>query len=107
MLTSDFRPDFDSTRRAPYTSRSRPVLSRSGIAALARRFSFLWEDGYAEGPVQAAIRFVIGNPAISTALVGYSSMEQLDYAIAASERGPLPGESLERLQAVWEGLAQG
>ncbi len=76
-------------------------------AALAHRFSFLWEEGYAEGPVQAAIRFAIGNPAVSTALVGYSSMEQLDYAIAANERGPLPGEALERLQAVWEGLAQG
>ncbi|MCY4624810.1 MAG: aldo/keto reductase [Chloroflexi bacterium] len=76
-------------------------------AALAHRFSFLWEEGYAEGPVQAAIRFVVGNPAISTALVGYSSMEQLDYAIAALERGPLPGEALERLQAVREGMAQG
>ncbi len=74
-------------------------------AALAHRFSFLWDEGYAQGPVQAAIRFVIGNPAVSTALVGYSSMDQLDYAIAAAERGPLPGDAIERLQAVWQRLA--
>ena len=87
-----------------------PIGTGTDLAAdaeLAHRFSFLWDEGYAEGPVQAAIRFVIGNPAVSTALVGYSSMDQLDYAIAASERGPLPGEALERLQAVWEGLAEG
>ena len=87
-----------------------PIGTGADLAAdaeLAHRFSFLWDDGYAQGPVQAAIRFVIGNPAVSTALVGYSSMEQLDYAIAASERGPLPGEALERLQAVWEELAAG
>ncbi len=76
-------------------------------ASLAHRFSFLWDEGYAQGPVQAAIRFATANPAVSTALVGYSSMEQLDYAIAAAERGPLPGEALERLQAVWDGLGQG
>ena len=87
-----------------------PIGTGADLAAdadLAHRFSFLWDEGYAEGPVQAAIRFVMGNRAVSTALVGYSSMEQLDYAIAASGRGPLPGEALERLQAVWEGLAAG
>ena len=73
-------------------------------AALAHRFSFLWDEGYAQGPVEAAIRFVIGNPAISTALVGYSSMEHLETAIAAAEHGPLPGEAIERMQAVREGL---
>lgn len=72
-------------------------------ADFTHRFSFLWEEGFAQGPVQAAIRFTMGNPAASTALVGFSSMEQLDYAIAASGRGPLPGEALERLQAVREG----
>ena len=35
-FTNGFRPDFESARRAQYTSRSRPILSRSGIAAQSR-----------------------------------------------------------------------
>jgi aryl-alcohol dehydrogenase-like predicted oxidoreductase len=74
-------------------------------AAVAQRFSFLWEDGYTNGPVEAAIRFVITNRGVSTALVGLSSMEQLEYAAKAAEKGPLPGEAMERLQGVWSSLA--
>ncbi len=73
-------------------------------AALSHRFGFLWEEGYADNPVEAAIRFVIANPAISTALVGLSSMEQLEQAIQAAENGPLSGEALERLQAAREDM---
>ena len=67
-------------------------------AALVQRFGFLWEEGYrqqkkADNPIEAAIRFVIANPAISTALVGLSSMEQLEQAIQAAEKGPLSGEA--------------
>ena len=71
-------------------------------AALAHRSAFLWEEGYVGGPVEAAIRFVLTNSAVSTALVGLSSMEQLEQAIQAAEKGPLSGEALERLQAVRE-----
>jgi L-galactose dehydrogenase/L-glyceraldehyde 3-phosphate reductase len=73
--------------------------------AVAQKFSFLWEEGYTDGAVEAAIRFVITNRGVSTALVGLSSMEQLEYAAAAAEKGPLPGEAMERLQAIWESLA--
>lgn len=75
-------------------------------AESARRFSFLCEEGVASSPVEAAIRFAIANPAVSTALVGLSSMEQLETALTAAESGPLPGEALERMQAVWEAMAQ-
>lgn len=37
-----------------------------------------------------AQRFVIGHPAVSTMLIGTATLEQLEVAIAAVEKGPLP-----------------
>jgi aryl-alcohol dehydrogenase-like predicted oxidoreductase len=37
---------------------------------------------------------------VSTALVGYSTMEQLEYAVAAANKGPLPQAALDRLSAL-------
>jgi len=50
--------------------------------------------------VEAAIRFVIANGAVSTALVGYSTLDQLEYAAAAVDKGPLPPAALDRLTAL-------
>ena len=86
----------------------RPIGSGVNLiddVAVAQKFSFLWEDGYTNGAVEAAIRFVITNRGVSTALVGLSSMEQLKYAAAAAEKGPLPGEAMERLQGIWASFA--
>lgn len=48
--------------------------------------------------IEAAIRFALSPPEISTALVGISSLEQLEHAVACADRGPLPAEVLGRLQ---------
>jgi aryl-alcohol dehydrogenase-like predicted oxidoreductase len=53
--------------------------------------------------VEAAIRFAIAKPEVSTALVGLSNLDQLEQAVAAVERGPLPGEAIERLRQTWTG----
>lgn len=37
-----------------------------------------------------AQRFVIGHPSVSTMLIGTSTLEQLEVAVAAVEKGPLP-----------------
>ncbi len=37
-----------------------------------------------------AERFVISHPAVSTMLVGYSTLDHLEAAIAAVNKGPLP-----------------
>ncbi|SVB95650.1 uncharacterized protein METZ01_LOCUS248504 [marine metagenome] len=86
----------------------RPIGSGANLVddvAAAQKFSFLWEEGYTSSAVEAAIRFVITNRGVSTALVGLSSMEQLEYASAAAEKGPLPGEAMERLQSIWASFA--
>ncbi len=68
-------------------------------AARARNFRFLVEDGTAGSLVEAAIRFAISKPEISTAMVGTSDLEQIERAVAAADRGPLPAEALDRALA--------
>lgn len=72
----------------------------------ARRFDFLVSDGYADSLVEAAIRFAIGKAGVSTALVGISTLKQLEQAVEYASRGPLPDEALKRLPAIWANLAQ-
>jgi aryl-alcohol dehydrogenase-like predicted oxidoreductase len=69
--------------------------------ARAQAFQFLVEGGYAGCMVEAAIRFAISKPEVSTTLVGISSPEQLEQAVEYVDKGPLPPEALERLQEVW------
>jgi aryl-alcohol dehydrogenase-like predicted oxidoreductase len=63
----------------------------------ARRFARLVSAGYVDSLVEAALRFVIGNDALSTALIGVSSLEQLEYAVACVEKGPLPRAALDEV----------
>ena len=46
---------------------------------------------------ELAERFVISHPAVSTMLVGYSTLDHLEAAIAAVNKGPLPQAVLQRL----------
>jgi aryl-alcohol dehydrogenase-like predicted oxidoreductase len=71
----------------------------------AQSFNFLVTEGVCANLVEAAIRFVISKPAVSTALVGISSLEQLEQAVAYTERGALPAEALGRLTEVWTKFA--
>ncbi|MFA5263768.1 MAG: aldo/keto reductase [Opitutaceae bacterium] len=65
----------------------------------AERLAFL------KGPqdrdvVQAAIRFNISQPAITAALVGFASKDEVDQAVAAVENfSPYPAEHIERIKA--------
>jgi L-galactose dehydrogenase/L-glyceraldehyde 3-phosphate reductase len=63
----------------------------------ARRLEALVAEGFAGSLVEAAIRFAIANEAVSTALVGTSTIAELEFALAAAEKGPLPPAALARL----------
>lgn len=65
--------------------------------ARARRFAPLVGEGHADSLIEASIRYVIAQPAVSTVLVGYSSLEQLEYAARAIEKGPLSPAALDRV----------
>jgi L-galactose dehydrogenase/L-glyceraldehyde 3-phosphate reductase len=69
-------------------------------------FDALVEDGHASSLVEASLRFALTSDVVSTILLGYSSLEHLETAAAAINRGPLPAAALERLDAIWSGLAR-
>ena len=72
--------------------------------ARADSFRFLQQEGYADNLVEASLRFALGNAGVSSVLVGYSSLEHLEQAVAFAERGPLPPEAMARLPEVWAGF---
>jgi aryl-alcohol dehydrogenase-like predicted oxidoreductase len=79
-----------------------PIASEqeySADVARARRYSFLVEKGIVGNLVEAAVRFVVSKPGVSTALLGISSLDQLEQAVEYVERGPLPADVLEDIQA--------
>ena len=75
--------------RAPDT---RPEPSSSARAVLG--------EGYGT-PAQAALRFALGNKDFATRVIGITTIEQLDLALAALARGPLPAEAVSRLERLW------
>ncbi len=82
-----------------------PIASGADYAAdvaRARRLEALVREGHADSLIDAAIRFVISNPAVTTALVGYSSLDHLEYAAASVNRGPLSPAALDRLTGLWQ-----
>lgn len=74
-------------------------------AARARTLAPLLADGIADSLPELALRFAISSPSLSTTLIGLATMAQLETAIAAASKGPLPREALERIKAVQAGFA--
>jgi len=69
----------------------------AGDVARARQLEPLVKDGTAGSLVELAQRFVIAHPAVTTMLVGYSTLDQLEEAAAAVSKGPLPAAALARI----------
>jgi aryl-alcohol dehydrogenase-like predicted oxidoreductase len=65
----------------------------------------LVREGHAGSLVEAALRFAIANDAMSTVLVGYSSLDHLEYAAACVNKGQLPAAALDRLSTLWQAAA--
>ena len=66
----------------------------------ARALRLLVEEGHAGSLVEASLRFALSSRAVSTVLLGYSSLEHLEYAAGAVAKGPLPAAALERLSTL-------
>jgi len=76
-----------------------PIGSAPDFAAdvaRAKALEPLVREGTAASLTEFAERFVIAHPAVSTMLVGYSTLAQLEEAIAAVNKGALPEAVLKR-----------
>jgi L-galactose dehydrogenase/L-glyceraldehyde 3-phosphate reductase len=69
-------------------------------AERSRRLEPLIREGHAENLIEAALRFAIANDAVSTVLVGYSTLDHLEDAARSINKGPLSRAALDRLAEV-------
>ena len=81
-----------------------PVTENSSNEAEEARAEAVWAAlGNSYGtPAQTALRFGLGNPALSTIEVGMAQMEHLEQALAAEVAGPLPAATMTTLRTLWE-----
>lgn len=70
--------DYDADRQR--ATRLRPLADELGISL-----------------TELAIRFALSKPELATALVGISSVEQVEFAARSAEAGPLPAGAVERI----------
>ena len=84
-----------------------PITANAEDAAeSARASAVLAALGEGHGtPAQAALRFGLACPGLSTIVIGLGELAHLREAIAAVEMGPLPDEAIRALETAWEGPA--
>jgi aryl-alcohol dehydrogenase-like predicted oxidoreductase len=73
--------------------------------ARARQLAALVAAGHAGSLIEAALRFAISDPAMTSVLVGTSTIDQLETAIAAVEKGKLPRAALDQAAGIWRGVS--
>jgi aryl-alcohol dehydrogenase-like predicted oxidoreductase len=82
-----------------------PIATGPSYAADVRRARALQplvDEGHAASLPEASLRFAIGHPDVSTVLLGYSDLAQLEAAAAAVTRGPLAPAALQRVAGLWD-----
>jgi aryl-alcohol dehydrogenase-like predicted oxidoreductase len=72
--------------------------SYAADAARARRLAPMVSEGHAASLTEMGIRFAIAHLALSTTEIGLATFDQLDDAIRAVEKGPLPPAAMARLK---------
>jgi len=73
--------------------------------ARAHAFQALVAAGYARSLVEAALRFAFASEAMTTVLVGTSTLDQLEAAIAYANKGPLTRAALDEAARLWRNIA--
>src|SRR5262245_12331450 len=81
------------------------AMSYDADAARARRLMPLVKEGFAASLAEAATRFALSHPAMGTILVGMATPQQFEDALAAVQKGPLPGTALDRLSELQQAFA--
>ena len=76
-----------------------------GDVARTRRLMPLVEEGFAASLAEAATRFALAHPAMGTILVGMATPQPFEDALAAVQKGPLPGAAFDRLTALRQAFA--
>lgn len=61
--------------------------------------------GYAESLPELAVRYAISNPALSTTEIGNATLDELQQATAAVNKGPLSKEALSEIKKIQTGFA--
>lgn len=98
VLGSTFGQGF-LTKRADEEVRQKPVwLAPTRQQQLLAYYELLDQSGMA--PAELCLRFAIGNPDISTIPVGCKTVEHIQIAAKAVEKGPLPSDIVERLDQI-------
>ena len=70
----------------------------------ARRFEPLVREGHAEDLIELAVRYPLSQKAVSTVLVGYSTLQHLEDAARFFEKGKLPQATLDRIAEIQRGF---
>jgi aryl-alcohol dehydrogenase-like predicted oxidoreductase len=88
-------------QRAPLAGGTGPALV-AGDTYEVDISKAVWLDGLArelglESALELSFRFVIAKHGVSTALVGFSDIDQLESAIRWAERGPLSDDQVQRV----------
>jgi aryl-alcohol dehydrogenase-like predicted oxidoreductase len=68
-------------------------------------FASLIEAGHAESLPELAIRYVISNPALSTTEIGIATIEELQQATGAINKGPLSQDAMAQIKIIQTGFA--
>jgi hypothetical protein len=68
------------------------------------RYDFLGRD--TEEAVATALRFTLGTPGVSTAIVGTKRLERIEQNIGYAAAGPLPPAEYDAIRARWRSVAR-
>ena len=96
------------TRHPIGTASVEPIASGPDYradAARAHAFQALVAAGYARNLIEAALRFAFASEAMTTVLVGTSTFDQLETAIACANKGPLTRAALDEAARLWRNIA--
>jgi L-galactose dehydrogenase/L-glyceraldehyde 3-phosphate reductase len=86
------------------TGRESILITDTSVAGDERKTKAVFDAiGTDQGTrAQIALRFVLSNPDISCAVIGSAELHHIDEALRAAEMGPLPAQTLARLDALYE-----